>query len=68
MFGGVQVISQIRSNQKVRVHKREQPVAAFFATHPGTPHTLRIRGGKRSLPSSAVRGCTFVLTILKGSS
>jgi hypothetical protein len=46
MFGGVQVISQIRSNQKVRVHKREQHVADYFATHPGTPHTIRIRGGE----------------------
>ena len=44
--GGVQVISQIRSNQKVRVHKREQQVADYFATHPGTPHTIRIRGGE----------------------
>ena len=46
MFGGVQVISQIRSNQKVRVQKREQHVADYFATHPGTPHTIRIRGGQ----------------------
>jgi hypothetical protein len=46
MFDGVQVISQIRSNQTVRVQKREQSVADYFATHPGTPHTLRIRGGQ----------------------
>src|SRR4029450_4976112 len=46
MFGGVQVISQIRSNQKVRVHQREPHVADYFATHPGTPHTIRIRGGE----------------------
>ena len=46
MFGGVQVISQIRSNQKVRLHKREQNVSDYFATHPGTPHTIRIRGGQ----------------------
>jgi hypothetical protein len=46
MFGGVQVISQIRSNQKVRVQKRDQHVADYFATHPGTPHTIRIRGGQ----------------------
>jgi hypothetical protein len=46
LFGGVQVLSQIRSNQNVRVQKREQPVAEYFATHPGTPHTLRIRGGQ----------------------
>jgi hypothetical protein len=45
-FGGVQVISQMRRNQKVRVHKREQHVADYFATHPGTPHTIRIRGGE----------------------
>ena len=45
MFGGIQVISQIRSNQHIRVGKREQHVADYFATHPGTPHTLRIRGG-----------------------
>jgi hypothetical protein len=46
MFGGVQVISPIRSNQNVRLQKREQPVADYFANHPGTPHTLRIRGGQ----------------------
>ena len=45
-FGGVQGISQIRSKQKVRVHKREQHVADDFATHPGTPHTIRMRGGE----------------------
>lgn len=47
IFGGVQVISQLRSNQTIRVHKREQQVADYFATHPGTPYTIRIRGGKR---------------------
>jgi hypothetical protein len=46
IFGGVQVITQIRSNQNIRVHKREQHVADYFATHPGTPQTLRIRGGE----------------------
>jgi hypothetical protein len=46
LCGGVQVISQLRSNQKIRVHKREQHVADYFATHPGTPQTIRIRGGE----------------------
>ena len=46
LFGGGQVISQIRSHQNVRVQQREQPVADYCATHPGTPHTLRIRGGQ----------------------
>jgi hypothetical protein len=45
LFGGVQVLSQIRSNQNIRVGKREQHVADYFATHPGTPHRIRIRGG-----------------------
>jgi hypothetical protein len=46
IFGGVQVVSQLRSNQKVRVYKREQHVADYFATHPGTPQKIRIRGGE----------------------
>ena len=44
IFGGVQVIAQIRSNQKVRVYTRAQPVADYVATHPGTPQHIRIRG------------------------
>jgi hypothetical protein len=46
IFGGVQVISQIRRHQNIRVHKREQHVADYFATHAGTPQKIRIRGGK----------------------
>jgi len=45
LFNGVQVLSQIRSNQNIRVGARDQHVADYFATHPGTPHTIRIRGG-----------------------
>jgi hypothetical protein len=45
LFGGVQVISQARSNQNVRLHQRDQHLADYFATHPGTPQTIRIRGG-----------------------
>jgi hypothetical protein len=46
LFGGVQGISQRRSKQKVRGHKRAQHVADYFATHPGMPHSIRIRGGE----------------------
>lgn len=46
IFDGVQVLSQIRSNQNIRSGKHEQHVADYFATHPGTPHTIRIRGGE----------------------
>ena len=45
LFGGVQVISQARSNQHVRLHQRTQPLADSCATHPGIPQTIRIRGG-----------------------
>ena len=45
LFGGVQVISQARSNQHVRLHQRTQPLTDYFATHPGIPQTIRIRGG-----------------------
>jgi hypothetical protein len=46
LFAGVQVITQIRGNQYVRLQKREQHVADSFAMHPGTPQTLRIGGGQ----------------------
>ena len=46
LFKGVQVLSQIRSNQNVRVGTRDQHVAAYFVTHPGTPYRIRIRGGE----------------------
>jgi hypothetical protein len=41
----VQVISQVRSHQNIRVHKREQHVADYGATPPGPPQNIRIRGG-----------------------
>jgi hypothetical protein len=46
LFGGIQVISQIRSNQNIRSGKREQHVADYFAAHPGTPQRICIRGGE----------------------
>jgi hypothetical protein len=46
LFRGVQVLSPIRSNQNIRVGKRDQHVADYFAPHPGTPYSIRIRGGE----------------------
>jgi hypothetical protein len=46
LFNGVQVLSQIRSNQNIRVGTRDQHVVDYFATHPGTPYRIRIRGGE----------------------
>jgi hypothetical protein len=45
LFGGVQVLSHIRSHQNIRVGKRDQHVADDVATPPGTPYPIRIRGG-----------------------
>jgi hypothetical protein len=44
--GGVPVISQRRRKQTGRGQKRAPPVAEYLAPHPGTPQTLRIRGGQ----------------------
>ena len=46
LFNGVQVLAQIRSHQNIRVGTRDQHVADYFATHPGTPYRIRIRGGE----------------------
>jgi hypothetical protein len=46
LFAGVQVLSQIRSNQNIRIGKRQQHVADDFATHPGTPQRICSRGGE----------------------
>jgi DDE superfamily endonuclease len=45
LCGGVQVISPARSNQNIQVHQREQHLTDYFAAHPGTPQTIRLRGG-----------------------
>jgi len=42
---GGQVLAHIRSHQHRRVGQRAQPGADSFATHPGTPSAIRIRGG-----------------------
>jgi hypothetical protein len=46
IFGGVPVLSPIRSHQHMRVGQRAQHVADYFAPPPGTPHRIRIRGGE----------------------
>ena len=46
LCGGVQVVSQLRCNQKIRHRNRELALPAFFARYPGVPQTIRIRGGE----------------------
>ena len=45
LFEHVQVISQLRTNQKVRFKTQEWSVETYFRKFPGTPQTIRIRGG-----------------------
>lgn len=47
IFGGVQVISQIKTNQKVRYRNRDIAVEKYFSCYPGTTQKIRIRGGKK---------------------
>ncbi|MBU4316999.1 MAG: transposase [Proteobacteria bacterium] len=47
LFGGIQVISQIRSNQLVRYRGRDWSVQDYFATFPGTEQTMTVRGGEK---------------------
>jgi len=53
---------KIRSHQTIRVGKREQHVADYCATQPGTPQPLRIRVVTRWWRLSVVRGCTSAPT------
>jgi hypothetical protein len=55
MVGGGQVLSPIRSHQHMRAGTRAQHVADYGATHPGTPHTIRMRGGEEGGDGSAAR-------------
>jgi len=47
LFGGIQVISQIRANQLVRFRNRNIPVEKYFASFPGIKQTIEVRGGKK---------------------
>jgi hypothetical protein len=57
LFRGVQVIAQLRSHQSIRIGKRDQHVADYFATHPGRPSSIRIRGGEEVVARGGVHGC-----------
>lgn len=47
IFGGVQVISQIRRNQNIRFRNKVMSVQKYFTSHPGIEQTVIIRGGKK---------------------
>ena len=46
IFDQTQVISQLRSNQKIVFKNRTLSVEKYFSKHPGTPQKISIRGGQ----------------------
>lgn len=50
MFGGIQVISQIRRNQNIGYHNEKRAVSSYFETcNPGVTQNIRIRGAKETV-------------------
>lgn len=47
LYGGIQVISQIRNNQKIRVNGKECPVGEYFSGRAPIGRKILIRGGKQ---------------------
>lgn len=47
IFGGVQVISQIKKTQNVMFRNGKIAVEQYFASYPGTENKIAIRGGKQ---------------------
>lgn len=46
LFGGVQVVSQIKTNQKIKHRKRYISVKQYFEWNPGVEREIQIRGGE----------------------
>jgi hypothetical protein len=46
LFGGVQVISQLRSNQNIRFRGRRYSLEQYFTQAPGVAQSIRIRGAE----------------------
>jgi len=44
-FGNIQVVSQLRKNQKIRFRTKEMNLETYFSKFPGTPQKIKIRGG-----------------------
>lgn len=47
VFGGVQVISQIKKNQNIRFRNKVISVQKYFSSYPGIEKIITIRGGKQ---------------------
>jgi len=47
IFGGVQVISQLRNNQIIRFRNKKMSIKDYFCKHPGVRQQMSIRGGQQ---------------------
>jgi hypothetical protein len=47
IFGGIQVISQIRANQLIRFKNKKIAVEQYFSSFPGIQQTIAVRGGEQ---------------------
>ena len=47
IYGGIQVISQLKLDQNVLFMKKKMTVEHYFAKHPGIPREVTIRGDKQ---------------------
>ncbi len=63
MFGHVQVISQLRRNQNILYRGKKYSVESYFAKHPGTPQTVRIRGHE---PQQVIVGSARLVVSAQG--
>ena len=72
LFGGVQIISQARKNQKVRSGNKYISVEQYFIRNPGVARNLKIRGDKEQTVSMhgarlhlKAHGCKRFIVALK---
>ena len=47
IYGGIQVISQLRTDQNILFRNKKMTVEQYFVKHPGIPQKITIRGGKQ---------------------
>lgn len=48
IFDGIQVISQLRSNQNIRLRNNTMNLEEYFTKHPGSTQEMKIRGGEKT--------------------
>lgn len=63
LFGGTQVVSQLRQNQNIHFRNQIQSLTRYFDSHPGVEQEIRIRGQE---PVTAIVGSLRVKVCAHG--